>query len=161
MNLCFCQECTGPHIFFGLTRWENRMIFRRKNRKCIFSVFEQTAPQPLMATAFIAFTRLGGGREVLDKDVLGWPKTLTLVYVSFASRDKSLWKDFRDLWRPEWISQSGLLCVSVQWPPWLSQELVSAWSISSREATMLLAGRHQSMGNPPYPLVHCYYLMHG
>lgn len=50
-----------------------------------------------MAPASITYPWLGGGREVTDKDVHGWPKTLTLVYVPFASQGKSLWKDFGDL----------------------------------------------------------------
>lgn len=148
----------ATHLFWPHTL-RNRMIFQRKNWKCIISVFNQTGPS-LMAAASIPFAQLGGGREVTGKDVHGWPNTWALVSVSLASQGKSLWKDFGDLWRPEWISQSGFLCILVRWPSWLSQELLSDWSISHWEATTFLAGRHQSVVNPLCPLVHCYYLMY-
>lgn len=148
----------ATHLFWPHTL-RNRMIFPRKNWKCTVSVFNQTGPS-LMAAAPIPFTQLGGGRENTGKDVHGWPNTLALVFVSLTSQGESLWKDFGDLWRAGWISQSGFLCISVRWPSWLSQELVSAWSISYWEATTFLAGRHQSVVNPPCPLVRCYYLMY-
>lgn len=149
----------ATHLFWPHTL-RNRMIFRRKNWKCIISVFNQTGPSLMAAAPIPCVLQLGGGREATDKDVHGWPNTLALVSVSLTSQGKSLWKDFGDLWRPERISQSGYLCMSVWWPSWLSQQLVSACSVSYWEATTFLAGRLQSVVNPPYPLVHCYYLMY-
>lgn len=145
----------ATHLFWPHTL-RNRMISWRKNWKCIIRVFNQTGPS-LVAAAPIAFTHLGAGREAGAKMYMADP-TLWPWSLSLASQEESLWKNFGDLWRPEWISQSGFPCILVQWP-WLSQELVFAWSTSYWAATTFLAGRHQSVVNPPCPLAHSYYFM--
>lgn len=159
MNLCFCQECTGPHIFFGLTHWETAWSSEERTGSALSVFLTKLAPAWWLQLPLLSPCRMGGGRETMGKDVPGWPNTLASVSVSLSSQGKSLWKDFGDLWRPGRISQSGYLCIWVQWPSWLSQEPVSAWSISNWEATTFLAVRLQSVVNPPCPLVHCYYLM--
>lgn len=137
----------ATHLFCPHTL-RNRMIFRRKNWKCIISVFTKL-PLSLVATASITLAQLGGGREALDKDVRAWPNTLTLVYVSFVFWGRPLWKDFRDLWRPERLSLASSVSWSSDPPDWAKNS--SAQSISSREATTLLAGRRQSMGIQHFP----------
>lgn len=135
----------ATHLLWAHTL-RNHMIFQRKNGKCIISVFNQTVPQ-LDAYGFHCFC-LAEWRERGHDQRCTWltqhfDLNLSMFWIPGLVSVKGFQRRMKArLDQPVWLAlYLGRMTL------WLSQEFVYAWSISSREATMFLAGRRQSIGN--------------
>lgn len=162
MNVCFCQECTGPHIFFALTHWETTQPYKERTGS---TLAEKKGRWDHWAEGSFYQTSIFFGSAGWRERRLTWRCTcltqhFDLSLCTFCIPGQVSEEGFQGFMKAG-MAKPGLLCILVLWPPCPCLELLSVPSMSTRGGAMLLAVRHQSMGNPLSPLVRRYYLMHG
>lgn len=149
----------ATHLFWPHTL-RNRMIFWRKNWKRIISVFNQTADQ-LDGSSFHYLSLAGRRERSHGQRRTRLAQDFDLTLCTFCTPGQVPVEGFRRFMKTRTNQPVWLVLYLGPLTSLIEPRICVCLKYIFQGATTLLAARHQSMGNPPYPLVHCYYLMHG